>query len=345
MILAGKSVTTANDRLQKVSIDYLYNALKKPKASIVAQIGQLRKIKQLDANLYRDLKKQLPYLVCGIFNPPVRRKENFAYIEYFMLDVDHLSDKGIGLDAVREQLKQDSRLMMMFVSPSEDGLKLLFRLKERLDDEGKYSVFYKEFAKQFNMQYGLNQAVDPRTSDVTRACFLCYDYDVYYNPDAEVVDVGKWVDFENVFDTQALIRDQKKDDKVFDSSIAPQDKQDIDEVALASIRALLNPKLAAKQKQRQEVYVPAELHEMVQKVVDAAAEMNIETTEVINISYGKKFRFKLGSRLGEINLFFGKRGFTVVKSPRAGTCADLNDVTASIVELAVSEGYNTNEDD
>lgn len=151
MILAGKSVTTANDRLQKVSIDYLYNALKKPKASIVAQIGQLRKIKQLDANLYRDLKKQLPYLVCGIFNPPVRRKENFAYIEYFMLDVDHLSDKGIGLDAVREQLKQDSRLMMMFVSPSEDGLKLLFRLKERLDDEGKYSVFYKEFAKQFNM--------------------------------------------------------------------------------------------------------------------------------------------------------------------------------------------------
>lgn len=187
--------------------------------------------------------------------------------------------------------------------------------------------------------------MDPRTSDVTRACFLSYDYDVYYNPEAEVVDVAKWVDFENVFDTQALMRDQRKDDKVFVDSVEPVDKQDIDEEALAAIKALLNPKLAARQKQRQEVYVPQELHEMAQKVIDAAAEMNIETTEVINISYGKKFRFKLGSRLGEINLFFGKRGFTVVKSPRAGTCADLNDVTASIVELAVGEGYNAAGDD
>ena len=57
----------------------------------------------MDKNGYSQLKRKLPYFVCGQFNPPFRRKENFAYTENFMLDFDHLSSKQLSLKEVREK--------------------------------------------------------------------------------------------------------------------------------------------------------------------------------------------------------------------------------------------------
>ena len=54
--------------------------------------------------------------------------------------------------------------------------------------------------------------------------------------------------------------------------------------------------------------------------------------ETINIQYGKKLRFKVGSRLGEINIFYGKHGFSVVYSPRTGTSSEVNELTAALIE-------------
>ena len=56
-----------------------------------------------------------------------------------------------------------------------------------------------------------------------------------------------------------------------------------------------------------------------------------ETCEVVNIHYGKKFKFRLQLKEAEINLFYGKRGYTVVQSPRHGTNAELNVVCAQIL--------------
>lgn len=127
MLLVGSNITCANDELKKVTLDYLYHGLRAPKPSIESRVRQLRIIKDLNPKDYSSLKRQLPYIVCGVFNPPYRKKENFAYIEYFIVDIDHLSDKNLNIVSTRNAIEKDSRVVMSFVSPSEDGLKQIGR--------------------------------------------------------------------------------------------------------------------------------------------------------------------------------------------------------------------------
>jgi hypothetical protein len=58
---------------------------------------------------------------------------------------------------------------------------------------------------------------------------------------------------------------------------------------------------------------------------------DILTTELSGIHYGKKFKFSLGKRKAEINLFYGKKGYSVVISPRIGTDPDLNQVCRQLM--------------
>ena len=50
MLQAGKLVTQINDPLTKVQPDYLYHAVRNPKAAIASQIRQLRIVRDIDAN-------------------------------------------------------------------------------------------------------------------------------------------------------------------------------------------------------------------------------------------------------------------------------------------------------
>lgn len=133
-----------------------------------------------------------------MFNPPYRRTENFAYTEYFILDFDHLCEKGKDLRVVREKIQSDNRVVMCFLSPGEDGFKVLFRLKERCYDAGLYSIFYRLFLKDFSSLYGLEQVVNERTSDVCRACFISIDKEAFYNPCAECVNMDSYLDKDDV---------------------------------------------------------------------------------------------------------------------------------------------------
>ena len=172
MLLTGTNITGSADVLKKIPVDHLYHSLRNPKPEISAKIRQLRIVRRLDAKQYTALKRMLPYVVCGMFNPLYRRTENFAYIEYFIVDIDHLSDKGMNISEVRKRIEQDERTVLCFLSPGEDGLKVLFRLKERCYDAGVYFLFYKAFVRQFSLDCQLEQVVDARTCDVCRACFI-----------------------------------------------------------------------------------------------------------------------------------------------------------------------------
>lgn len=131
MILAGRNIQSAGDPLTKVKVEYLYYSLRNPKPQIVGHIRQLRIVQSLDRKQYSLLKRQLPYIVCSIFNPPIRRTENFAYTEHFIIDIDHIGEKGLDISSLRQKLQMDPRVELSFLSPSQDGLKLMFRLSER----------------------------------------------------------------------------------------------------------------------------------------------------------------------------------------------------------------------
>lgn len=345
MILFGKNITAPDDPLVKVPVEKIYHALRSPKSETTAHIRQLRIVRGIDKKRYSALKRQLPYMVCGIFAPPFRRSENFAYIEYFMLDIDHISEKGLLLSDLRQRVEADSRVRLSFVSPSEDGLKLLFRLKERCYDRGLFSLFYKAFAFQFARQYNIQQVIDNQTCDVTRACFVSIDPDAFYNPVSDPVDLAAILPQDNPTAMLDLSRQLKQEPAPSSLPSQPTDavenapegstpsqplkKPDVDSQTIANIKAILNPQ--AKQRMERPVHVPEQLNDIIDDLKAYIEQNGVTVTEIINISYGKKIRTKLSMRQAEVNLFYGKRGFSVVKSPRTGTDDEFNEVMASLI--------------
>lgn len=334
MISVGKNLISVTEPLQKTTIDYLFHSLRSPRPEVESRIRQLRIVRDIDKKQYALLKKQLPFFVCGVFSPPFRKSENFAYAEFFIIDVDHLSEKEIDIDQLSTRLSEDPRVLLLFKSPGEDGLKILFHLKERCYDPAIYSLFYKIFARQFAAQYHIEQVVDYRTSDVSRACFVSMDSNAHYRPDAEVIDINEYIDQNDI---SGMLMQKKELEKVergqpFERANAKEEKadKDIDKQTMMHIRSLLNPK--TKQELKEEPYVPSELENIINNLKEYIEQTGIEVIEVRNIQYAKKIRCRLGLKQAEINLFYGKRGFTVVQSPRCGASPELNQLVHEVVD-------------
>lgn len=332
MLSVGVNLIMSSDTLKKVTVDYLYHSLRNPRPEIEARICQLRIIRDLDKKQYAKLKRQLPYIVCGMFNPPYRKTENFAYTEYFIVDIDNFSEKGLNLSTIRKQVEQDERVMLSFLSPSKDGLKLLFHLKERCYDAGIYSLFYKAFINEFSKQYHLEQVVDERTSDVCRACFVSIDPDAFYRPNVVSVDINSFLpvsDVTSMFDLKRNLEQQVKSAKLKEES--GEKVRDPDTEVMDRIKNLLQPKMQQKKLEKKEPYIPECLDDIIGDLKKYIEDTGIIVYEIVNIQYAKKIRCKMGSRLGEVNLFYGKRGFSVVQSPRSGTSTELNALLADLV--------------
>ena len=333
MLSVGVNLLRDSDTLRKVTVDYLYHSLRNPKEEMKSRIHQLRIVRSLDEKQYKVLKRGLPYIVCGMFNPPYRRTENFAYTEYFIVDVDHISEKGLNLSTVREQVERDERVVLSFLSPSEDGLKVLFRLKERCYDAGIYSLFYKAFLLAFSKQYHLEQVIDERTSDVCRACFISIDPHAYYCAEAVPVDMKTYLptsDSTSMFDLKHELEQQVKKEK---PAVASSDEKikDPDQETINRIKQLLRPDLKQKLKNKKAPYVPECLDDIITDLKKYIEETGVNVYEIVNIQYAKKIRCKMGMQLGEINLFYGKRGFSVVQSPRSGTSDEFNKLLADLI--------------
>ena len=342
MILYGNNITSVQDPLVKMPVTNVWHAVKNPKQETLALIRQLRIIRAIDYKRYSVLKRQLPYFVCGIFNPPCRRSEHFAYIEYFMLDIDRIAEKQLSVEELKRRLIQDKRVMLCFVSPGEDGLKLMFKLEERCFDKGLFALFYKAFSVQFARQYQLEQVIDMKTCDVTRACFLSYDPEAFYRPDAEKVCLNGYISMDNplaISDLKREMEQERKQESENDSSgsadTPKEPKADVDADIIRNIKAILNPKAAKRQEIP--VYVPEQLNEVMDDLRRYIEQTGVEVHEIVNIQYGKKIRMRMRLKQAEVNLFFGKRGFSVVKSPRAGTDPELNNLMTGLIQTFINE--------
>lgn len=334
MISLGTNITSATEVLQRIDLRQLYELVAHPDVQLASFVRQLRIVRSVDSKQYSLLKRRLPYAVCGIFNPSQRRTDCFAYTEYFCLDIDHMADKQMDVENLRRKLEADSRVALSFVSPGMDGLKLFFRLSERCYDPGVYSLFYKEFARRFSLQYGLEQVVDTRTCDVSRACFLSADEFAMLREDSESVDIHAVLPSDN---PQQLFDIKHEHDVEMRKAGEERPQHDPDGDALAKIRKLLNPKVAKVEACRPPAFVPSILDDMIDGLKAYIEKMGVEVYEIGNIQYTKKIRCRLGLRQAEVNLFYGHKGFRVVKSPRGGTSDELNELVAQMIEVYLQE--------
>lgn len=323
----GTQITKVGDPLRNITLDRLYLAIQNPKQDFRDTIEQIRMVKTMNVKEYKELKKQLPYFVCGIFHPPVRHSENFAAIQYFMLDIDHLEGAKMDKEHLTERLREIPEVVMLFTSPGEDGLKIMFRLKSKCKDKNLFSGFYKIFTKQFAEKYQLHEVLDFKTSDATRACFLSYDPEAYFNPEALTIELETFITALN-FDLAE--KDLKAADQ-FVKQLPQKDKENpnISQEILNNIKEKLNPnsrKPVAKQ-----YFVPAEVDTALPLLSEAIPDFDMKITETKPISYGRQIKVVSQHLWAELNIFYGKKGFKVVPTTKSGSNLELAKLAAQAV--------------
>ncbi len=326
MLTFGKNIQSANDPLTKIESEQLHQMITQPDAALLSKIQQLRTIMAIDPKKYNRLKRMLPYVVCGMFTPAYRRLENFSSIDCFIIDIDHLSEKNIDLETLRGKLQEDPRIELLFASPGNNGLKALFRFSEKCFDRQQYSIFYKVFLHKFSNEYNLEQVVDKTTSDATRACFLSIDEKAWYNPDAFPVNIPDYINFENYLD----VEEAKTLIKNVEVKPEPQPKEkELTPDLLAEIRTKLNPN--ARTQKVKNYYVPQEVDQAIEEVKKQTAQFGIHLLETQPINYGRKLKFALQDKWAQLNLFYGKKGYKIVKTPVNNSDSELGDVVHQIL--------------
>jgi hypothetical protein len=337
MLQKGSYITKANDKLYDISIDMFVEHIKNPPPHTIELIEQLRRVQQINPNRYRELKVKLPYICAARFHPPYRKKENFASAKYFILDVDHLSEKKLNPHALKEKLKNDNQIFLMFESPSGDGLKILFRFNEKVFDAGKYTLFYKYFAINFSKKYQLNQLLDKTTSDVSRACFFSYDPHLRINHNAEWININDYINFSNPAEAEEAEQWLKEDKQKEQITEAKIQKNQIDNDSLLAIKKKLNPNY--REKKPKNYFVPKVLEKIEKDITANVEKYSIRVQEIRNINYGKKYIFAYENKIAELNIFFGKKGYSVVKSTKRGTSEELCDI---VFQLCCEYLYSDN---
>lgn len=328
MIMYGQKITSTDELMQKMTTERLYQMISKPSESLRSSIERLRIVQTIDVAKYRQLKTTLPYFVCGIFQKGVRRTENFAQISYFVVDFDHVKEKGFDVYDLQKKFAFDERVHLMFVSPGNDGLKLMFRMQEPLFDAVKFKLFYKTFVLALSKQYGVEQIVDAKTCDVTRACFLSFDDNAIFNPESLAVNVSEYVDFQNFEHIKGLQKELFEENKEEKKQIVDQ-KKEVNEDILLQIKQTLNPKAAKREKL---VYVPEELNLIMDGLMQSLEKSLIKVVSIENIQYGKKIKVAAAHIWAELNLFYGKKGFSVVLTTKTGSNQELGELAKVAME-------------
>ncbi len=104
------------------------------------------------------------------------------YTNMIVLDIDELNASQIA--AYVSDFRNDPFIFSFFISPSDEGLKILVKVNNEAKDHDKAFLALENY---FAERYAAT--LDKSGKDVSRLCFVSYDPDLYYNPDSQVFDV------------------------------------------------------------------------------------------------------------------------------------------------------------
>jgi hypothetical protein len=122
---------------------------------------------------YDEAKKKLS-VIC--FNGEFSKRSKDGLTKgsgLLILDFDHIK----GLEELKAHFRHQDWVILMFDSPSGDGIKVVCRIPIVKSDEE-----FKQYYASFQQKY---PKMDGSGKDISRACFYSYDPDLYYNPQAK----------------------------------------------------------------------------------------------------------------------------------------------------------------
>lgn len=134
-------------------------------------------LKQNKAN-YEEYKQGLPAVTwSGTFSKR-SAKALLQYSGLICIDIDKLTTAE--LKRIGTLIKADKHTFLMFVSPSGNGLKVIFKVAGAADQHREYfTAIEKYFVEQYNI------VIDTSGKDVSRLCFLSYHSNLVHNPNSE----------------------------------------------------------------------------------------------------------------------------------------------------------------
>lgn len=136
----------------------------------------------------KEVKKKLPSIIFSGEFSERNRKGLKKHSGLMVLDFDKYPNTKT-LNEHLELLKSNKHFVLLFISPSGNGIKGVARVPDTLD-EITHPQYFKAFQKQFKYDY-----FDISNSNVDRVCFESYDPNIYVNYEAilfeaKVVDEG-----------------------------------------------------------------------------------------------------------------------------------------------------------
>ena len=121
------------------------------------------------------LKENLPYVTfSGLFSSRANDKL-ITHSGYICIDLDHIGKNG-QMKELQDAIKGKIIPSLMFVSPSGTGLKAVFAIDV---NEGSHLQYYNALKSFFKEKFSLD--IDKACKDVSRACFLCHDPEVFFS--------------------------------------------------------------------------------------------------------------------------------------------------------------------
>ena len=126
-----------------------------------------------------ELKNSLP---CILFNGIFKERNSNSLISHsglMVVDFDKYPNEETMFNQL-EVLKQNKHFILLFISPSGNGIKGVLKVKNNLDKISHPKVF-KQFNEDFKYDY-----FDIVNSNIDRVCFESYDPNIYINLDAEI---------------------------------------------------------------------------------------------------------------------------------------------------------------
>lgn len=143
---------------------------------------KVEKLRSLPQEEYKKQKLFLPAVTfSGVFNQRLD-KQVAEYSKLMIIDIDNLEEEL--LKQLKSLLIQDEYTYALFVSPSGNGLKVLFKLTNGNPD--RHKSYFTAIQKHFEENYAV--AIDKSGKNISRLCFVSYDPELFINQDSKEFD-------------------------------------------------------------------------------------------------------------------------------------------------------------
>lgn len=147
------------------------------------QVNALRRV-PYQSDAYDAAKLKLPCFMLSATTATGGHKtaDIATHTGLLQIDVDGVGEHNAAM--IRDRLGSDPHFLAVWLSPGANGVKGIFRIPA---DLARHRLSFEAASKYLATAHGIN--IDPKCSDPSRLCFVSFDPDLRFNPEAVPISI------------------------------------------------------------------------------------------------------------------------------------------------------------